>query len=132
MPDQVYIGVDIIWGHCPRTRRSTCGGLKFWAIHLLGSDCQKQRTIALGIDEAQVHDFVNAMAQNLFVRNVLQSMTAVVKKKVTVGADSGAALGITHRVGTDRARHTETSQIAQATFSEAVRDKAQRGSAKDN
>ena len=53
IPDEVYVEVDSDWAQCPRTRRSSGGGLVLCGKHLLHSCCQQQHTISLSSAEAQ-------------------------------------------------------------------------------
>jgi len=108
-PTSVYVEVDSDWAQCPRTRRSTGGGLIIFGRHLLDSYCQQQQTVALSSAEAELHEIVTGAARGLFVRNVLRTMGTEVK--VTVGSDSSAAGGISQRLGAGRVRHLEAKDL---------------------
>jgi len=108
-PTSVYVEVDSDWAQCPRTRRSTGGGLIIFGQHLLDSYCQQQQSVALSSAEAELHEIVNGAARGLFVRNVLRTMGTEVK--VIVGSDSSAAAGISQRLGAGRVRHLEAKDL---------------------
>ena len=61
LPDEVDVEVDSDWAQCPRTRRSTGGGLVFWAKYLLDSYCQQQHTMSLSSAGAEIHEVVNLL-----------------------------------------------------------------------
>ena len=81
-----------------------CSGSK----HLLDSCCLRQHTMSLNSTEAELREFVNGMARELFIRNVLQAVD--LKAIVRVGPDSSAA-GITQRLGSGRARRLEVKDL---------------------
>ena len=102
--------VDSDWAQCPRTRRSTGGGLVFLGSHLVDSYCGQHQNVALSSGEAELHDMVNGTAHGLFLKHVLEEM-GVQGLIVKVGTDSAAALGISHRLGCGRVRHLEGKQL---------------------
>ena len=108
MPDEVYVEV-VSDSHCPRTQRSTVGGLVFWGKHLLDSYCQQQHTKKLRSAEAVFHEVVSGAARKLFIRNLLQALE--LRAVVRVGTDSSAAAGGTQRLGAGRVTHLEVKGL---------------------
>ncbi len=49
MPKEVYVEVNSDWAQCPRTRRSTGGGLAFW-----GKRCDDSYSMSLSSAEAEL------------------------------------------------------------------------------
>ena len=82
LPDEVDVEVDSDWAQCPRTRRSTGGGLVFWCKHLLDSYCQQQHAMSLSSAGAEIHEVVNGAARRLFLHSERKAVVRVGTNRV--------------------------------------------------
>ena len=110
MQTEVYVEVDSDWAQCPRTRRSTGGGVVMLCKHMLDSYCAQQHSVALSSAEAELHEIVQGAARGLFVRHVIETLVEH-PPAVIIATDSSAAQGITSRLGAGRVRHLEAKEL---------------------
>jgi hypothetical protein len=110
MPVEVYVEVDSDWAQCPRTRRSTGGGLVIWGKHLLDAYVGQEQSVSLSSAESELHQMVQGAARGLHLRNILAEVLETAPR-VRVGSDASAAIGITARLGAGRVRHLEAKEL---------------------
>ena len=94
---------DSDWAGCPRTARSTSGGIVCLGSHMIKSYSRQQKTVALSSAEAELHARVAASTETLGIISLCRDMGIQIGGEVY--ADSCAALGIAQRTGIGKVRH---------------------------
>ena len=104
---QVYVDTD--YAGCPRTRRSTNGGLVMHGSHLLKTWASTQTVVALSSGEAEYYGVVNGMCEALGNKGIAKDMG--LDFSITLSTDSSAAKGIATRKGLGKVKHLETRTL---------------------
>ena len=94
---EAHVEVDCDWAQCPRTRRSTRGGL------CSGTNTCWTATVSISTRHRSA---LRSTARLRFIRNVLQAVE--LKAMVRVITHSSAAAGITQRLGAGRVRRVKS------------------------
>ena len=106
----MYVEVDSDWAQCPRTGRSTGGGLVLWGQHLLEAYVGQEQSVSLSSAESELHQMVQGSARGLHLRNIFEEILDA-PPLVRVGSDASAAIGISARLGAGRVRHLEAKEL---------------------
>ena len=104
---QVYVDTDC--AGCPRTRRSTNGGLVMHGSHLLKTRASTQTVVALSSGEAEYYGVVKGMCEALGIKGIAKDMG--LDFSITLSTDSSAAKGITTGKGLGKVKHLETRTL---------------------
>ena len=100
---------DTDWAGCPRTRKSTSGGVILLGEHILKTYSSTQPTISLSSGEAEFYGVVRASGAALGQQSLFADLG--VPLNVTVWTDSSAAMGICTRQGLGKLRHIDTQAL---------------------
>jgi hypothetical protein len=112
---------DSDWAGCPKTRRSTSGGVLLHGQHLVHHWSSTQTVVALSSMEAELNAIVKGVAEVLGLKNLLAECGRPMK--AVIYTDSSAANGVVHRQGSGKVKHLECRQlwVQDAVFSGKVR-----------
>ena len=102
----ITVMTDSDWAGCPRTRKSTSGGLVMRGRHLIKHWCATQATVALSSGEAELISLVRGASEGLGVQSLLRDLG--VQSRVTILTDASAAIGMCKRTGVGKVRHLDT------------------------
>ena len=128
---QSVSGVDVYtdtdWAGCPRTRKSTSGGIVMLGAHTMKHWSSTQTSTALSSGEAEFAGVIRGSGQGLGYQALLEDLG--IKAPLRVWTDSSAAIGICSRQGLGKMRHldTHTLWIQQAVRSRRIDLKKIRG-----
>ena len=100
---------DSDWAGCPKTARSTSGGIVCLGGHMIKSYSRQQKTVALSSAEAELHAMVAASAETLGIVSLCKDMGITIGGEIY--ADSSAALGIAQRTGIGKVRHLRVQAL---------------------
>jgi hypothetical protein len=100
---------DSDWAGCPKTRRSTSGGVLLHGQHLVHHWSSTQTVVALSSMEAELNAIVKGVAEVLGLRNLLAECGRPMK--AVIHTDSSAANGVVHRQGSGKVKHLECRQL---------------------
>ena len=100
---------DSDWAGCPRSARSTSGGIISIGDHMIKTYSKQQKTVALSSAEAELYAMVAASAEALAV--IAYAADLGVHLDGEVYTDSSAALGISQRAGIGKVRHLRTQGL---------------------
>ena len=103
----VYADTD--FAGCPRTRRSTSGGICLRGRHSIKHWSKTQKTVTLSSAEAELGGVVLAACEGLGVQAVARDLG--LGGGLALHADSAAAIGICNRSGIGRVRHLAVGQL---------------------
>ena len=123
-PQQVIGGIDVYtdtdWAGCPRTRKSTSGGVVMLGKHTMKHWSSTQTSTALSSGEAEFAGVIRGAGQGLGYQSLLHDLGIIAPLRVWT--DSSAAIGICSRQGLGKMRHldTHTLWIQQAVRSRRV------------
>ena len=106
MPSTLTAYSDSDWAGCPKSARSTSGGVICFGAHVLKSWSRQQKTISLSSAEAELHAVVAASSGTLGMISLLSDMG--IQAQGEINEDSSAALGIVQRAGIGRVRPAPT------------------------
>ena len=114
----VYTDTD--WAGCPRTRKSTTGGVMMMGSHVIKAWSSTQASIALSSGEAEFNGVVKGSGVGLGFQALLKDLGE--KAKLRIWTDSSASIGICTRQGLGKLRHldTHTLWIQQAVRSQRI------------
>ena len=98
---------DTDWAGCPRTRKSTSGGVLLFGSHVIKSWSSTQPSISLSSGEAEYYGVVKASGIAIGQQSLMRDL-GMAKVKVRVWTDSSAAMGISKRSGLGKLRHVQT------------------------
>ena len=120
-PSTVNCYTDSDWAGCPRTRRSTSGGVLLHGSHLVHHWSSTQTVVALSSMEAELNAIVKGVAEALGLKNLLSECGR--NLEAIIFTDSSAANGVVHRQGSGKVKHLECRQlwVQDAVFSGRVR-----------
>ena len=100
---------DLDWAGCPRTRKSTSGGIIVFRGAVLTHWSSTQTTIALSSGEAEYAASAKASAEGLGVKALAADVGLDLAAEV--GLDSSAAKSAAGRAGVGKIRHLETKRL---------------------
>ena len=100
---------DSDWAGCPRTARSTSGGIVAIGDHVIKTYSRQQKVVALSSAEAELYAMVAASAESLAVISYSRDLGR--KLGGEIYTDSAAALGISQRAGIGKVRHLRTQGL---------------------
>ena len=103
----VYTDTD--WAGCPKTRKSTSGGVVMLGNHAMKHWSSTQASIALSSGEAEFAGVIRGAGQGLGYQALLQDLGVVIPLRVWT--DSSAAIGICSRQGLGKLRHLDTHTL---------------------
>ena len=112
----VYTDTD--WAGCPRTRKSTSGGVVMLGQHTMKHWSSTQTSTALSSGEAEFAGVIRGSGQGLGYQALLEDLG--IKAPLRVWTDSSAAIGICSRQGLGKMRHLDTHTLW---IQQAVRSK---------
>ena len=105
----VDVYTDTDWAGCPRTRKSTSGGVVMFGSHAVKHWSSTQPGVSLSSGEAEYHGVVRGAAQGLGFQALLRDLGLEVPLRVWT--DSSAAIGICSRQGLGKLRHLDTHTL---------------------
>jgi len=112
-PFQRAEGIDVYsdtdWSGCPRTRKSTSGGVVMVGSHCIRTWSSTQPSVTLSSGEAEFYGLVKASGAGLGHQSLLKDLG--LSMPLCVWTDSTAALGIATRSGLGKLRHLETHTL---------------------
>ena len=94
---------------CPMTRRSTNGGIVLDGVNPLHAWSSTQAVVAMSSGEAELYGCVKAAAEGLGTTAGLRDLGE--DRKLNVGVDSSAALGIVRRSGLGKLKHVSVRYL---------------------
>jgi hypothetical protein len=100
---------DSDWAGCPKTRRSTSGGVLLHGQHLVHHWSSTQTVVALSSMEAELNAIVKGVAEVLGLKNLLEECGR--NLEAVIFTDSSAANGVVHRQGSGKVKHLECRQL---------------------
>ena len=103
--DLVEVYPDSDWAGCPRTRKSTSGGVVVGGGGVVKTWSSTQATHALSSGEAEYYVAVRAAAEGLGMVALMRDLGWAPRLRIYVG--SSAAKSVASRVGLGRLRHLE-------------------------
>ena len=106
-----YIDVytDTDWAGCPKTRKSTSGGVVMLGRHTIKHWSSTQASVALSSGEAEFNGVIRGAGQGLGYTALLQDFG--VDAPLRLWTDSSAAIGICSRQGLGKLRHLDTHTL---------------------
>ena len=110
MPEELTLWTDSDWASCPKTRRSTSGGVALHGKHLIRSWSTTQRSIALSSGEAELYAASKGGARTIALNRILKELGCEVKQ-VRLKLDANATKGALAKVGSGRMKHIETHEL---------------------
>ena len=117
----VYTDTD--WAGCPRTRKSTSGGVIKLGTHTIKTWSSTQALTSLSSGEAEYYGLVKGAAQGLGYKGLMQDFG--LELPIEIHCDSAAARGIAKRRGLGKMRHIELQTLW-------IQEKVARGAVKLN
>ena len=116
--DCIDVYTDTDWAGCPRTRKSTSGGVVMLGQHAMKHWSSTQTSTALSSGEAEFAGVIRGSGQGLGYQALLEDLG--IKAPLRVWTDSSAAIGICSRQGLGKMRHLDTHTLW---IQQAVRSK---------
>ena len=107
--DNIDCYSDTDWAGCPKTRKSTSGGVVLLCQHILKTYSPTQPTISLSSGEAEFYGVVRASGAALGQQSLFADLD--IGLQVRVWTDSSAAVGICSRQGLGKLRHIDTQAL---------------------
>ena len=107
--DSVVFFSDTDWAGCPKTQKSTSGGVILLGEHILKTYSSTQPTVSLSSGEAEFYGVVRASGAALGQQSLFADLG--VPLSVRVWTDSSAAIGICSRQGLGKLRHIHTQAL---------------------
>ena len=95
---------DSDWVGDKVSRKSKTGDVLMMWRHMIKAWCSTQRVIALSSGEAELYALVKAAAQKKGLSSILRDYG--LSAAITVYTDATAAMGIVHRKGLNKMKHT--------------------------
>ena len=105
----ITIFADSDFAGCPRTRKSTAGGVAMSGGHLLKSWSKTIPVLALSTGEAELMSLVRACTEALGLQALYKDLNVDVE--IRVYSDATAAIGIVSRLGLGRVRRLAVSDL---------------------
>ena len=103
----VYTDTD--WAGCPRTRRSTSGGMIMLGRHVIKTWSSTQALTSLSSGEAEYYGLVKGAGQGLGYQGLLRDFG--IEMPLEMHCDSAAARGIAKRRGLGKQRHIDLQTL---------------------
>jgi hypothetical protein len=103
----VYVDTD--WAGCPRTRKSTSGGLTMLGRQAVKTWSSTQASVSLSSGEAEFNGVVRGAGMGLGFQSLMADLGYHLP--VRVWCDSSAAIGICSRQGLGKLRHLDTHTL---------------------
>ena len=100
---------DTDWAGCPKTRKSTSGGVIRLGQHILKTYSSTQPTVSLSSGEAEFYCVVRASGAALGQQSLFADLGTPLS--VRVWTDSSAAVDICSRQGLGKLRHIDTQTL---------------------
>ena len=101
--------VDTDFAGCPRTRRSTSGGVCLRGGHAIKHWSKTQKVVTLSSAEAELGGVVLGAGEGMGIQAV--ALDLGISSQLVLHADSAAAIGICNRTGIGRVRHLAVGQL---------------------
>lgn len=105
-PQPLTVLTDSDWAGCPRTRRSTSGGVVMRGCHVIKHYSTTQATVALSSAEAELISLVRGASEGLGIQSLLRDLGE--ECEINLMTDATAAMGICRRTGVGKVRHLDT------------------------
>jgi hypothetical protein len=105
----IRVFTDSDWAGCPKTRKSTSGGVVLFRGVAVKHWSTTQSTIALSSGEAEYVALVKAAAEGLGVQALACDLG--LEAALRIGLDSSAAKSMASRSGVGRVRHLDTRRL---------------------
>lgn len=109
LPRELSVYVDTDYAGCPRTRKSTSGGLGCFGSHVIKSWSTTQSVVTLSSGESEYYGLVRGSSMGLGLQALGRDLGVGTALKVY--SDANAALGIALRRGVGKVRHIEVHQL---------------------
>ena len=109
LSDELVVFGDANWAGCPRSRKSTLGGVTTWGGRPLKTWSKTLPTLALSSGESELAAVVRSCGEGLGTQSVLADFGF--KTKLIVRSDATAAIGMCKREGLGRVRHLATADL---------------------
>ena len=112
-PQQTVSSIDVYtdtdWAGCPKTRKSTSGGVIMLGRHAVKHWSSTQTSTALSSGEAEFAGVIRGAGQGLGYQALLKDVG--IQLPLRVWTDSSAAIGICSRQGLGKLRHLDTHTL---------------------
>ena len=105
----VDVYTDTDWAGCPKTRKSTSGGVVMLGKHTIKHWSSTQSSVTLSSGEAEFNGVIRGAGQGLGYQALLQDFG--VELPLRLWTDSSAAIGICSRQGLGKLRHLDTHTL---------------------
>ena len=100
---------DANWAGCPRSRRSTSGGVIMMGTHVIRVYSKTQSVIALSSAESEFYATTKSATESIGMVALLKDFGMT--KTIVMEVDASAALGVIERKGIGRIRHLQTGAL---------------------
>ena len=107
--EDLQVFTDTDFAGCRVSRRSTSGGSALRGTHLLKHWSVTQKVITLSSGEAELAGVVRGASEGCGLQSLAADLG--IRLKVSLHAESSAAIGICRRAGIGRVRHMAVSQL---------------------
>ena len=111
MPKELQVYTDTDYAGCPRTRKSTSGGLGYFGDHPIKTWSTTQSLVTLSSGEAEYYAAVKGGSFLLGFRSLLEDFGITIRLNLVVKTDSSAAKGMLSRRGLGKQRHISTRYL---------------------
>ena len=105
----VKVFTDSDWASCPRTRRSTSGGVIGVNGHMVAQWSRLQGCVTLSSGEAELAAAIKGVCEGLSVKHLMEEWGDQVHLENY--CDSSAARGVVHRKGVGKLKHLEVKHM---------------------
>jgi hypothetical protein len=107
--DKIDVYTDTDWAGCPKTRKSTSGGVVMLGQHTIKHWASTQASVSLSSGEAEFGGVIRGAGQGLGFQALLADFGVDVPLRMWT--DSSAAIGISTRQGLGKLRHLDTQTL---------------------
>ena len=108
-PTGIDMFVDSDFAGCPRTRKSTAGGVAMFGAHCLKSWAKTLPILALSSGEAELMAVVRGTTEAMGLQALFKDLG--IEARVAVRSDATAVIGIIARVGLGKVRHLAIAEL---------------------